>query len=122
MEWEGRVVAAHHKLEVIERRLLTGERETELWKRYDWEFHQELISACGSHELMRAHANAFDKYLRYLMIAFSFRGETAADEHHRLRDCALTRDAAQAIAVLEEHIRGCVDFTLTGGGARWPAG
>jgi DNA-binding GntR family transcriptional regulator len=71
---------------------------------------------------MRAHANAFDKYLRYLMIAFSFRGETAADEHHRLRDCALTRDAAQAIAVLEEHIRGCVDFTLTGGGARWPAG
>ena len=25
MEWEGRVVAAHHKLEVIERRMLAGE-------------------------------------------------------------------------------------------------
>jgi len=122
MEWEGRVVAAHHKLEVIERRLLAGERETELWKRYDWEFHQELISACGSRELMHAHAGAFDKYLRYLMIAFSFRGETAAAEHRRLRDSALARDAGRALAVLEEHIRGCVEFTLTGGGAKWPAG
>ena len=37
--------------------------------------------------------SAFDKYLRYLMIALCFRGETAAAEHRRLRDCALARDA-----------------------------
>jgi DNA-binding GntR family transcriptional regulator len=121
MEWEGRVVAAHHKLDVIERRMLKGERETELWKRYDGEFHQALISACGSRELMQAHAAAFDKYLRYLMIAFCFRGETAADEHRRLRDCALARDVGQAVAVLEEHIGGCVEYTLTIGAGRWPA-
>jgi DNA-binding GntR family transcriptional regulator len=122
MEWEGRVVAAHYKLEVIERRMLLGDRETELWKRYDGEFHQALISACGSRELMAAHATAFDKYLRYLMIAFCFRGEAAAAEHRRLRDCALARDAPQAIVVLEAHIRGCVDYTLTSGVARWLAG
>ena len=61
---------------------------------------------------MAAHANAFDRYLRYLMIAFCFRGETAAAEHRRLRDCALARDAGGAIAVLEEHIGGCVAYTL----------
>ena len=33
-----------------------GARETALWKRYDGEFHQALISACGSRELMAAHA------------------------------------------------------------------
>ena len=116
MEWEGRVVAAQHKLDVMERRMLTGDRsEAELWKRYDWEFHQALISACGSRELRLAHATAFDKYLRYQMIAFCFRGEAAAAEHRALRDGALERDAEQAIAVLRDHINGCIDFTLATG-------
>ena len=56
------------------------------------------------------------------MIAFCFRGETAAAEHRRLRDCALARDARQAIAVLEEHIGGCVDYTLATGVVGWLAG
>lgn len=116
MEWEGRIVSAHHKLDVTERRMLEGDRgETRLWKRYDWEFHQALISACGSRELMSAHATTFDKYLRYQMIAFCFRGEVAAGEHRALRDCALVRDAGHAIAVLHDHINGCVEFTLATG-------
>ena len=114
IEWEGRVVAAHHKLDLVERLMLNGVRETELWKRYDSEFHQALISACGSQELMAAHANAFDRYLRYLMVSFSFRGNAAATEHRALRDCALARDAAGAIAVLTGHIDDCVAFTLAG--------
>jgi DNA-binding GntR family transcriptional regulator len=116
MEWEGRVVAAHHKLEATERRMLAGDRQdTETWKRYDCEFHQALISACGSRELMAAHATAFDRYLRYLMVAFCFRGAAAADEHRALRDCALARDAEAAISVLRGHIDGCVEHTLASG-------
>jgi DNA-binding GntR family transcriptional regulator len=117
-EWEGRVVAAHHMLEVTERRMLTGERETGLWKHYDWGFHQALISACGSRELMAAHASAFDKYLRYLMIAFCFRGEAAVAEHRALRDAALDRDAENATRVLTDHINGCIDYTLATGAVR----
>src|SRR5690606_12464270 len=46
MEWEGRVVAAHHKLAQMERRMLDNAApDAELWKRYDWEFHHALISA-----------------------------------------------------------------------------
>lgn len=117
MEWEGRVVAAHHKLAVTERRTLGSEpgTGTEQWKRYDWEFHQALISACGSRELMAAHANVFDKYLRYLMIALCFRGETAAGEHLALRDAALARDPKAATRVLAEHINGCIEYTLASG-------
>ena len=118
IEWEGRVVAAHHKLEVIERQILAGEREPELWKRYDGEFHQALISACGSRELMGAHASVFDKYLRYLMIAFCFRGEAAAAEHRALRDAALDRDHEAASRVLTSHINGCIEYTISTGAVR----
>ena len=120
VEWEGRVVAAHHKLEVVEGRMIAGrQEEAPAWKRYDGEFHQALISACGSRALMQAHASAFDRYLRYLVVAACFRGEVAAAEHRRLRDCALARDAAGAGHVLEAHIEGCVEHVLAG--ARWSA-
>ena len=94
MDWEGRVVSAYHKLSAIEKKLLAGDRaDPETWKRYDWEFHHALISACGSNALLETHAPVYDKYLRYQMIAGIFRGEIAAHEHHKLLDCALSRDA-----------------------------
>jgi DNA-binding GntR family transcriptional regulator len=119
IEWEGRVVSAHHKLATLERRMREGDRsETELWKRYDWEFHQALISACGSRVLMDTHAAVFDKYLRYQMIALSFRGDIAADEHRTLHDCALARDAGRARKVLVRHIEGGVEHALATGAIR----
>lgn len=116
VEWEGRVVAAHHKLASMERRMKGGDlTQTELWKRYDWEFHQALISACGSSVLMDTHAAIFDKYLRYQMIALSFRGDIAAQEHARLLDCALARDAETARAILRSHVEGGVRHALDTG-------
>jgi DNA-binding GntR family transcriptional regulator len=113
MEWEGRVVAAHHKLASIERRLANGgPRDDELLKRYDSEFHQALLSACGSKILLEAHASVFDKYIRYLMIAVIFRGDAASLEHRQLLDCALKRDAATAKKILTSHIQDCVAYTL----------
>jgi DNA-binding GntR family transcriptional regulator len=116
MEWEGRVVAAHHKLASMERLMQSGDRSrTEDWKRYDWEFHQALISACGSRALMDTHAGVFDKYLRYQMIALSYRGDIAEREHKTLLDCALKRDAKTAQKVLAEHIQGGVEHALATG-------
>src|SRR3954453_14269420 len=100
MDWEGRVVSAYHKLSAIEKKLLGGERaDPEIWKRYDWEFHHALISACGSNALLETHAPVYDKYLRYQMIAGVFRGEIAAHEHRKLMDCALSRDSKAACDV-----------------------
>jgi len=116
MEWEGRVVSAHHKLSLMEKRMLSGDRsDTELWKRYDFEFHHALIAACGSRELLETHAGIYDKYLRYLMIAVVFRGKVATDEHKQLLQCALDRDAKTAQKILVTHIQDCVAHTLARG-------
>lgn len=113
LDWEGRIVSAHHKLAAIERRLILGETtDQELWKRFDWEFHQALISACGSDHLMRAHAAAFDKYLRYQMIAMSFRGQQAAGEHIALAEAAMARDVTRARTVLADHIASGVEVAM----------
>jgi DNA-binding GntR family transcriptional regulator len=113
LDWEGRIVSAHHKLAAIERRLIAGDNVDQvLWKRFDRDFHQALISACGSEHLMRAHAAAFDKYLRYQMIAMSFRGEVAAVEHADLADAAMTRDVDRARGLLARHIASGVDVAV----------
>ncbi|MCB8821111.1 GntR family transcriptional regulator [Microvirga rosea] len=116
MEWEGRVVAAHHRLARMEERMAQGDwTHTEEWKRYDWQFHQALISACGSKMLIDNHAAVFDKYLRYQMIALSYRGDIAANEHALLLECALERDAARASEVLTRHVAGGVEHALATG-------
>jgi DNA-binding GntR family transcriptional regulator len=103
---------------MIEARMLAGDRSApDLWKRYDWEFHHALISACGSRAHLDAHNAAYDKYLRYQMIAVVFRGEIAAREHRQLLECALKRDTKSAQGVLVKHIQDCVSYTL----ANWPS-
>jgi DNA-binding GntR family transcriptional regulator len=113
VDWEGHVVAAHHKLHQMEMRMMDGDGSvTETWKRYDWEFHQALISACGSRVLMDAHAGVFDKYLRYQMLSLTHRGKIAADEHKRLRDAALRHDAKEAEKILRAHVAAGVEHSL----------
>jgi DNA-binding GntR family transcriptional regulator len=120
LDWEARVVGAHHKLAAHEKRLVAGEDTSpESWKRCDWEFHHALISACGSKVLMQTHAAIYDRYLRYQMVAVVFRDEIAAREHQALLECALARDAASAREVLVTHLQSCVEHALTGDTSRW---
>jgi DNA-binding GntR family transcriptional regulator len=114
MDWEGEVVAAHHKLASMERRMAAGDRSAaETWKRYDWEFHHALISACGSQVLLDTHATIYDRYLRYQMIAAVYRGDVAAAEHRRLLECALKRDWKTAQATLTKHVNDCVHHMIS---------
>jgi DNA-binding GntR family transcriptional regulator len=114
LEWEGAVVAAHHKLARLEDEVAAGDSSAaERWKNYDREFHQSLVSACGSEALLETHASVYDKYLRYQMVFEIYRGGIAAREHRKLLDYALTRDIAQAKSVLVQHVQGCVEAALS---------
>ncbi|UZF93718.1 GntR family transcriptional regulator [Bosea sp. NBC_00550] len=116
MEWEGRVVAAHHKLARMEERLLAGDDSgTQQWKRYDFEFHQALVSACGSKALLDLHAGIYERYLRYQMVFFIFWGPASIGEHRALLDCALRRDATEGQRLLHGHIHGCIDVAFERG-------
>lgn len=115
VEWEGRVVAAHHKLATLEKRMAAGDRsQEELLRRYDREFHNALISACGSRLLLEMHAGIYDKYLRYLMLAAVFRGQPVVDEHRKLLGCALERDWHAAQTTTITHIQDCVAQMVSG--------
>ncbi|NOD35379.1 MULTISPECIES: GntR family transcriptional regulator [unclassified Ruegeria] len=112
-DWEGNLVAAHHKLHLMEQRLLKGDdSEKETWKRYDSEFHQAMIAACNSKNLLSLHSIIYDKYLRYQMLVLTYRGEVAAKEHKHMFDAALARDANMAKKLLEDHIRNGLAHTL----------
>ncbi|HET7167422.1 MAG TPA: FCD domain-containing protein [Pseudolabrys sp.] len=115
MEWEGRIVSAHHKLAAVEQRMNSGKSELALWKRYDGEFHQALISNCGSRALIEAHQMVFDKYFRYPMISADRRGAEPIKQHRQLLECALARDAKKAKAVLVAHVNNCVEYALASG-------
>jgi len=111
IEWEARVVSAHHKLSSTETRIKTGdESQREIWKQYDYEFHHALVSACGSKALLDLHANVYDRYLRYLLITVVYRGEATSREHQQLMNCALKRNTAEATLILSRHVNECVAY------------
>lgn len=112
-DWEAELVAAYHRLNLIEKRMQNGENsQKELWKRYDWEFHLASIRACSSQNLLSLHSTIYDKYLRYQMLVLTYRGEAAINEHLDIFNAALERDKKRAVMSLETHIKEGLLHTL----------
>lgn len=113
LDWEARIVAAHHKLTAIERQLLHGDTSRTVdWVRYDWDFHHALVSACDSTTLMMALSSVFDRFLRYHLLAESFRGQPVVDDHRLLFELAMKRDIEGARDILTKHVRNGADHVL----------
>lgn len=113
LEWEGRIVATHHRLVAAERKLLAGDTSRTIdWVRYDWEFHQAIVSACNSATLMQSLSSVFDRFLRYHMLAESFRGQAVVDDHQLLFELALKKDTEAAQNCLRRHVQSGVDHIL----------
>lgn len=67
-----------------------------MWKRYVCEFHQAMIAACQSKNLLSLHAIHFDKYLRYQNLVLTYRCQDAVSEHRKIFETELARDAKKA--------------------------
>jgi GntR family transcriptional regulator, carbon starvation induced regulator len=115
LNWEADVVAAHYKLASIEKSLMTGSSpdRTFEWIKYDFAFHNALIAACGSKSLLAIHQSIFDRFMRYHMLAASFRGRGVADDHRELFQLALARDVAGAQAKLTAHIKVGMEYIVS---------
>lgn len=108
LDWEARVVAAYHKLSKIEEVIDSDpKRYAAQLETYNRDFHNALISACGSRWLLTFHGVMYDQSQRYRMLAFQVRDfprEQSRREHRALLEAALARDADKLAEVLSAHI------------------
>ena len=111
--WEGNLVAAHHKLQLLEKEMQKDyKKNKEEWKKYDWEFHLALISNCGSSNLLNLHSILYDKTIRYQMAVPEYRGKSAEEEHRKIFESAINKKAKEASDTLELHILRGLEHTL----------
>ncbi len=107
--WESDIVAAFHQLEIIESRLGDGPVVLDdEWSQRHRAFHMAMLAACPSLRLLSLSASLFDQAERYRRLSARHRqtAKRKSEEHRRLMQAVLKRDAATACAMLEEHIRG----------------
>ncbi|WP_418131116.1 FCD domain-containing protein [Variovorax sp. 375MFSha3.1] len=107
--WEGNVVAAFHRLELVESRLSDGPVILDdTWADLHRGFHLSLLAACASQRQLRWSESLFDQAERYRRFSGRFRKtlKRKTNEHRRILDAALKRDADTACALLEEHMLG----------------
>lgn len=118
--WEARLAAAHHKLSHIEKRIHAQDDPTDLidiWFTSENEFHQTLISACGSETLKQMHGRIYAQFRQQLMVAdmrFNFISENI--EHHAsILEAALAGDEELTKARIHHHLaRHLTGETLDG--------
>lgn len=116
LDWEAQVVSCHHKLRSVETGLMKGDEDQVMaWVQYDWDFHHATVMACDMPVLSATHSNIFDRFMRYHLYVLDFRGRPAAEEHARLRDMIVARDAAGAVELLTAHVMAGMEHIIASG-------
>lgn len=109
LDWEGRVVAAFHRLSRVESALDTNpERISGEWERENHAFHLALIDNCGSAWLLRfvsALSEQSERYRRQGVARQAVPKDVLMREHKAIFDAALNRNRGLAIELLKVHIK-----------------
>jgi len=106
-EWEARLIAAYHRLGKSESKLSRRHERIREWEQRNREFHEALISACGSRWLLYTIGLMYRQSERYrhLSISSPLNDRDVHAEHAELHEASLARDARRACKALERHIR-----------------
>ena len=105
--WEGRLVAAYHRLSKTEAKLRAEpELQRDEFEIRNREFHEALISACPSRWLHHLYAILFQQSERYRRISLVNRvvSRDVHAAHQAVFEAALARDVNLACRVAGEHI------------------
>ncbi|MFF1380714.1 GntR family transcriptional regulator [Streptomyces sp. NPDC058308] len=106
VDWEARVRAAHHRLvRTPPYAPEEGEHYTSAWSEAHRAFHRTLLEGCGNPTLLET----FDRMWTASELARRWAARRnpdrdGAEEHRRLEEAALARDADTAAAVLVQHL------------------
>jgi DNA-binding GntR family transcriptional regulator len=113
LEWEGRVVAASHSLERVEKSMQEPSRDVIMgWERANRTFHMALISGCPSRWLLRFTELLYDQFQRYrhrTVLRRPIPRSGLSAEHSEIVQATLARDAERACSALSRHIDSTVD-------------
>lgn len=106
--WESEVVASLYRLNKLERSVPdTGDSGRVVgWEAAHRQFHQQLLSACRMPILMQFSTTLHDLGDRYrrLFLARNPIDRDVSEEHRRICDAAVARDADLACQLLRQHI------------------
>ncbi len=108
-EWETNIVAAHHRLQRIEKKSW----EERVARHSDWvirhrEFHASLVSACQGTWHLKLRTLMFDQLDRYRYVTKMIpkgNGRSRLKEHQGIMESVLARDVSSTTSLLESHIR-----------------
>ena len=115
VNWESRLVAAFHRLSrTPERAPADPIRSNDEWAVAHAAFHLALVEGCDSPWLLRLHSQLYDQSERYrrLSIPLAKQERNVGQEHQRILDATLKRDAKKAVALLTEHLTATTNILL----------
>ncbi len=112
VDWEAEMMAAFHRLK---RAALPGTAEdvevANTWEARHRDFHQALVSACGSPWLLRLHTQLMEHSERYRRVRLFHVTPSAVlmrdveKEHEDIMKAVLARDGDKACTLMEKHLQ-----------------
>lgn len=112
LAWEARLSAAHHKLLHIETKIMRESAQdtyVSLWSDAEFEFHDTLISACGSPILRETYKSIYLQFRQQMVAMERDFGrnyfEAIIEEHQAILDAALSRDVGAAQQAIYDHLK-----------------
>jgi GntR family carbon starvation induced transcriptional regulator len=106
LKWEARLISAHHQLSRTAGRSGDGAVNRD-WLDAHTEFHDALVSACGSRWWLRLRSQLYLQAERYRRLSLPFvKKERDIDaEHKAIVEATLQRKTTIAVSLLAEHLR-----------------
>ena len=112
LKWEAELAAAHHALVHIEHEIAREgslEDSMALWSEAERNFHDTLISACGSDILRETFARVYLQFRQQMVNLERQFGQsyfhTIIIEHQAILDAALSRDEAACKLAVYDHLK-----------------
>ncbi len=117
--WEADILAALHRLERCPLPQSVRDRAVaDEWERRHDRFHTSLLASCQSPRLIslcRDLSDHFQRYRRAVIVTASSSSDLLTrvrEQHRRIAEAAIDRDAETATAVLTQHFQGSVEIVV----------
>tara|TARA_R110002020_G_scaffold364654_1_gene576946 strand:- start:1626 stop:2285 length:660 start_codon:yes stop_codon:yes gene_type:complete len=111
--WEANILSSLHLLERLPRMQATGQAAFDRqWEERHIDFHRSLISSCGSEITLKFCDSLRENNDRYRRFSATLeKGERdVSNEHRKIAEAAIERDAKAAVDLLSKHYRETADI------------